>query len=108
MSDPFDKRAKAFEDKQSYEAELHFKNKVEAVKRLCAWASDRLGFDEQTTKDYTKNLIDHHMITGGLISVIEAVTRDFKEYGFDEDQKTVEHKVKLYLAELDKEDGLHN
>ena len=107
MSDTFDKRTKAFEDKHVYESELHFKNKVEATKRLGAWASGRLGFDEQTTGDYTANLIDNCLIKGGIAAVIDSVVTDFDEYGFDEDEKTVKHKIQTYLAQLDEEDGLN-
>lgn len=106
MTDQFDKRAQAFESKQSHEAALHFKNKVEAVRRLGFWASKQLGFDDQTLADYTKNLIDNCFVTGGLKDVVESVATDFDEYGFNQDKKAIDHKVRMYLAELDAEDGI--
>lgn len=106
MTDTFDKRAKAFENKQSHKEALHFKNKVEAVRRLGFWASKQLGFDDQTLSDYTQNLIDNCFVTGGLKAVVKSVAIDFDEYGFDQDEKSIDHKVRTYLAELDAEDGI--
>ncbi len=106
MTDPFDKRARAFENKKSREADLHFMNKVEAVRRLGFSVAKQFGFDEQTTREYSRNLIDNGLVTGGLKDVVAMVVKDFDKFGLQGDAKAIEYKVRTYLAELDAEDGL--
>ena len=108
MTDNFEKRKQSFQNKYAYEEELHFKNKVGATHNLGAWASKIFGFDEQTTHDYIENLVQNRLVTGGVSSVIDAVANDFNEFGFSEDKKSVEHKMQLYLEQLDEEDGINH
>ncbi len=100
MTDSLDKRTKAFENKQSRKAETLFKDKVKSVRRLAEWIAGIVGFDAQTTSDYSQNLINDQMVTGGLNKVVDQVTADLNEYGFtDYNAENIRHKLDTYLAQ---------
>lgn len=102
MSNSFDDRQKAFENKAKVEEEARFKLNAKAVKLFGLWAAGQLGLTGDAAAKYAEEVIDADFDEPGYKDVLRKVAKDFKAKGLDADEANLERQFKLKLEEAGK------
>jgi hypothetical protein len=82
----FEDRKKSFEKKFAHDEELKFKVDSKRNKYLGEWVSQKLGYDQEKTKEYIQSVIKADFAEAGDQDVFRKIKEDLKEQNIsDED-----------------------
>ncbi len=99
----FDEREKSFEKKFAKDQELQFKIGARSHKYLAAWASSKLGKNDDEKQNYIQELIKADMKETGNEDVFRKVKKDFENSAISMDDSEIRNQMSLAL-ERAKED----
>ena len=99
----FDDRKKSFENKFANDQELQFKVGARSHKYLAAWASSKLGKNDDEKQNYVQELIKADMEETGNEDVFRKVKKDFENSAISMDDSEIRNQMSLAL-ERAKED----
>ena len=74
----FDEREKSFEKKFQMDEELQFKVSARSNKYLGEWAGEKLGKNNEETKQYIQEIIKSDLEESGQEDVFRKIQKDFK------------------------------
>ena len=74
----FDERGKSFEKKFQMDEELQFKVAARSNKYLGAWASSKLGKNEEEKANYIQEIIKSDLEEAGTEDVFRKIKKDFQ------------------------------
>ena len=74
----FDEREKSFEKKFQMDEELQFKVSARSNKYLGEWAGEKLGKNNEETKQYIQEIIKSDLEESGREDVFRKIQKDFK------------------------------
>ena len=74
----FDEREKSFEKKFQMDEELQFKVSARSNKYLGEWAGEKLGKNNEETKQYIQEIIKSDLEESGHEDVFRKIQKDFK------------------------------
>ena len=74
----FDEREKSFEKKFQMDEELQFKVSARSNKYLGEWAGEKLGKNNDETKQYIQEIIKSDLEESGQEDVFRKIQKDFK------------------------------
>ena len=80
----FEDRKKSFEKKFARDEELKFKVDSKRNKYLGEWVSQKLGYDQEKTKEYIQSVIKADFQEAGDEDVFRKLKEDLKDHNIDD------------------------
>lgn len=96
MSDAFDERRRALEEKWAHNEELRFKVHVRRAKLMALWAAGEMALGPDDTETYAKAMVAADMSQGGDEEVFHKVRTDLAAKGI----ARTDHLLRGKMAEL--------
>ncbi len=103
MSNSFDERQKAFENKAKMDEEALFKLNSRAVRLFGLWAAGQLGLTGAEATAYAEAVIDSDFDEPGIRDVLRKVREDFSAKGTNVSEQDLEKQFNLNLVEARKQ-----
>ena len=82
----FEDRKKSFEKKFAHDEELKFKVDSKRNKYLGEWVSQKLGYDQEKTKEYIQSVIKADFQEAGDQDVHRKIKDDLKDHNISDEQ----------------------
>ena len=98
MSNGFDEREKAFEQKWAHDEELRFKVEARRDKLLGLWAAGEMGISGAEADAYARTIVEADMEEAGDSDVFEKVKADFAAKGIARTDHLIRGKMDELLA----------
>jgi len=99
MSDGFEERKKAQEEKFAHDASLRFKAKARRNKLLGLWAAQLLGLDDKQADAYAREVVMADLEEAGDEDVFRKLREDFDAKGVEISDHRIRHHMELLMAE---------
>ncbi len=99
MSDGFEERKKAFEEKFAHDQELLFKAQARRNYKLGLWVAELLGLSGKEAEEYAKSLVITDLEEPGEEDVFRKVRADLDAKGVDVSDHRIRHKMQVLLEE---------
>ena len=88
----FEDRKKSFEKKFAHDEELKFKVDSKRNKYLGEWVSQKLGYDQEKTKEYIQSVIKADFQEAGDEDVFRKIKADLKDHNVSDEE--IRNKMK--------------
>ncbi len=102
MTNSFDERQKAFENKAKIDEEIRFKLNAKAVKLFGFWAAAQLGLTGAAADTYAEAVMDADFDEPGIQDVLRKVQKDFIAKGIEASEQQLEKQFNLSMEEAGK------
>jgi hypothetical protein len=99
MSDGFDERKKAHEEKFAHDSKLRFKAKARRDKLLGLWAAKLLGLKDSEAAAYAHDLVMIDLEDTGDENVFNKLREDFDAKGIEISDHRIRHHMEILMAE---------
>ena len=99
MSDAFEERKRAFEEKFAHDQELLFKAQARRNYKLGLWVADLLGLSGEEAEKYAKEVILADLEEPGEEDVFRKVRADLDAKGVDISDHRIRHRMQELLEE---------
>lgn len=93
MSNGFDERKKAFEDKWAHDEELRFKVEARRSKLVGLWAAGEMGLSGAEADAYARSLVEADMAEAGAEDVYKKIRADFAAKGIARSEHLIRGKM---------------
>lgn len=98
MTDAFEDREKAYENKWAHEQALRFKVAARHNKLVGLWAAGELGLSGEQAEAYAKTVIAADLKGGGDADVFQKIRRDFDAAKLTHSDHVLHRKMEELLA----------
>ncbi len=99
MTDGFDERKRAYEEKFAHDEELRFKAEARRNKLLGLWVAELLGLSGKEAEDYAREVVMADLEEPGEEDVFRKVRADLDAKGVDISDHRIRHKMQELLHE---------
>ncbi len=99
MTDGFDDRKKAYEEKFAHDEELRFKAEARRNKLLGLWVAELLGLSGAEAEAYAKEVVMADLQEPGSEDVFRKVRADLDAKGVDISDHRIRHRMEELLVE---------
>ena len=99
MSDGFEERKKAQEEKFAHDQSLRFKAKARRNKLLGLWAARLMGLEGDEAEAYAKEVVMADLEEAGDEDVFRKLREDFDAKGVDISDHRIRHHMEIFMAE---------
>ena len=99
MTDGFDERKRAYEEKFAHDEELRFKAEARRNKLLGLWVAELLGLSGKEAEEYAKEVVMADLEEPGEEDVFRKVRADLDAKGVDISDHRIRHKMQELLYE---------
>ncbi len=99
MTDGFDERKRAYEEKFAHDEELRFKAEARRNKLLGLWVAELLGLTGKAAEEYAKEVVMADLEEPGEEDVFRKVRADLDAKGVDISDHRIRHKMQELLYE---------
>lgn len=96
MSNGFNEREKAFEEKWAHDEELRFKVSARRARLAGLWAAEQMGVTGQAAEDFAKATVEASLTEAGDEAVFTRIRDAFDKAGTNRS----DHLIRLRLDEL--------
>lgn len=94
----FNDREKSFENKFAHDQEVQFKITARRNKLLGLWASEKLGFEGQTSEDYAKAVVVSDLEKAGDSDLVQKILEDFQKAGLTITEREIREEMNRLLG----------
>jgi len=99
MTDGFDDRKKAYEEKFAHDEELRFKAEARRNRLLGLWVAELLGLSGAEAEAYAKEVVMADLQEPGSEDVFRKVRADLDAKGVDISDHRIRHRMEELLVE---------
>ncbi len=96
MTNGFEDRKKAYEEKFAHDSELRFKAEARRNKRLGLWVAGLLGLSGEAAEEYARGLVMTDLQESGEEDVFRKVRADLDAKGVD----ISDHRIRHHMEEM--------
>ncbi len=99
MTDGFDDRKKAYEEKFAHDEALRFKAEARRNKLLGLWVAEQLGLSGEEAESYARELVMTDLQEPGSEDVFRKVRADLDAKGVDISDHRIRHRMEELLID---------
>ena len=99
MTDGFDERKNAEEERFAHDQELRFKAEARRNYKLGRWVAELLGLSGAQAEEYARSLIMADLQEPGDDDVVRKVMADLAAKGVDVPEERIRFRMKQYMEE---------
>lgn len=103
MSETFNEREKAFENKFKHDQELEFKATARAARLFGLWAAQKLAMSGADAETYAQHVVEADLEQAGNADVIRKVRHDLRGAGVEFENSLLEKEYERFLAQAREE-----